>query len=106
MAAFLYGILFGILILPCNAASIAVLLALSATAGGFWEGMGSFLAFGVGITLPLLVLGGISQARSRQIMQYIQSHERPVQVVDRPDHACSISLVSWIILPAGMVRGV
>jgi cytochrome c-type biogenesis protein len=81
MAAFLYGILFGILILPCNAASIAVLLALSATAGGFWEGMGSFLAFGVGITLPLLVLGGISQARSRQIMQYIQSHERPVQVV-------------------------
>ncbi len=61
-AAFFLGLTFGIIILPCNAAAVVVLLALAATATGLFEGLGAFLSFGLGITLPLLVLAGLSQA--------------------------------------------
>ena len=60
-AAFFLGMTFGIIILPCNAAAVIVLLALAASAAGFFEGLGAFLFFGLGITLPLLLLAALSQ---------------------------------------------
>ena len=39
-----------------------VLIALASTASGLFEGLGAFLSFGLGITLPLLILAGLSQA--------------------------------------------
>ncbi len=80
-AAFLFGMTFGIIILPCNAASIAVLLALAATASGFFEGIGSFLCFGTGIILPLVIIAGISQARNRQVIGFLHSNRRAIRVV-------------------------
>ncbi len=80
-AAFLLGITFGIIILPCNAASIAVLLALAASASGFFEGLGSFLCFGTGITLPLITLAGLSQVRSRQAIDFLRSNHRAIRVI-------------------------
>jgi cytochrome c-type biogenesis protein len=78
-AAFLYGLSFGIVILPCNAAAITVMLALAATTSGLVEGLGAFLCFGLGITLPLLVLAIISRAQSRRILQFIHNHQRPIR---------------------------
>jgi cytochrome c-type biogenesis protein len=80
-AAFLFGTTFGIIILPCNAASIAVLLALAATASGFFEGLGSFLCFGIGITLPLIIIAGISQVRNRRVMDFLHSNRRAIRVI-------------------------
>jgi len=79
-AAFLLGMTLGIIILPCNAASIAVLLALAASASGFSDGLGSFLCFGLGMTLPLLVLAGLSQTANRQVMEYLSRNRRIIRV--------------------------
>jgi cytochrome c-type biogenesis protein len=72
--AFLLGLLFGVIILPCNAAVIMVLLALATTASGAVESMGVFLAFGVGMIFPLLLIAGISRFRSRQLMEFLSRH--------------------------------
>ncbi|MEI7856848.1 MAG: cytochrome c biogenesis protein CcdA [Methanomicrobiales archaeon] len=78
-AAFLLGLLFGVIILPCNAAVILVLLALATTASGAAESMGVFLAFGIGMTLPLLLIAGISRFRSRQVMAFLSRHRLMVR---------------------------
>ena len=80
-AAFLLGITFGIIILPCNAASIAVLLALAASASGFFEGLGSFLGFGIGITLPLIIIAGLSQVRNRRAIDFLRSNHRAIRLI-------------------------
>jgi len=72
--AFLLGLLFGVIILPCNAAVIMFLLALAITTSGAVEAMGLFLAFGAGMTLPLLLIAAISRFRSRQVMDFLSRH--------------------------------
>jgi cytochrome c biogenesis protein CcdA len=78
-AAFFLGLTFGIIILPCNAAAVVVLLALAATATGLFEGLGAFLLFGLGITLPLLVLAGLSQVASRPVLGFLTRHQRAIR---------------------------
>ena len=79
LAAVLLGMSFGIIILPCNAASISVLLALAATASGFFEGLGVFLCFGAGMVLPLLIIAGISQAGQRRVLLFLIRHRRLIR---------------------------
>ena len=79
-AAFFLGMTFGIVILPCNAAAVVVLLALAATATSLFEGLGAFLSFGLGITLPLLILAGLSHGASRQVMRYLARHRRAIRL--------------------------
>jgi cytochrome c biogenesis protein CcdA len=80
-AAFFLGLTFGIIILPCNAAAVIVLLALAATATGLFEGLGAFLLFGLGITLPLLVLAGLSQVASRPVLGFLTRHQRGIRLI-------------------------
>jgi cytochrome c-type biogenesis protein len=80
-AAFFLGLTFGIIILPCNAAAIIVLLALAATATGLFEGLGAFLLFGLGITLPRIVLAGLSQVASRQVIAFLTRHQRVIRLM-------------------------
>lgn len=79
-AAFFLGMTFGIVILPCNAAAVVVLLALAATATGLFEGLGAFLSFGLGITLPLLILAALTHTTSRQVMGYLTRHRRAIRL--------------------------
>jgi cytochrome c-type biogenesis protein len=81
LGAVFLGLAFGIIILPCNAAVVAVLIALASTASGLFEGLGAFLSFGLGIILPLLILAGLSQAMSRQVTGYLTRHQRGVRLV-------------------------
>jgi cytochrome c-type biogenesis protein len=78
-AALLLGLLFGLIILPCNAAVILVLIALATTATGAVESLGIFLAFGAGMILPLILISGISRLRSRQVMAILTTHRLLVQ---------------------------
>jgi cytochrome c-type biogenesis protein len=73
-AALLLGLFFGLIILPCNAAVIMVLITLATTSSGAMESVGIFLAFGAGMTFPLLVIAGISRFRSRQVMAFLSGH--------------------------------
>jgi cytochrome c-type biogenesis protein len=79
-AAFLYGALFGIIILPCNAAALVLLFALAATAGGFSDGLGSFLLYGAGVIAPLLILSFLSQARSHAFLDILSRHQRAIRI--------------------------
>ena len=81
VAAFFLGLMFGIIILPCNAAAVVVLIALASTASGLGEGLGAFLSFGLGIILPLLILAGLSQAMSRQVTGYLTRYQRGVRLI-------------------------
>ena len=78
-AAFQYGALFGIIILPCNAAAILVLLALAASATGFFTGTAAFFLYGLGVIFPLLVIACLSQARSSAFIRFVVRHETIIQ---------------------------
>ncbi len=78
--AFLYGALFGLIILPCNAASLVVLLALAATATGFLAGLGAFLLYGAGLVLPLLALALLSGDRSSAFLTLVTVHQTGIRV--------------------------
>jgi cytochrome c-type biogenesis protein len=80
-AAFLLGLVFGVIILPCNAAAIAVLLALASTASGFTEGLGSFLCFGFGMTFPLIIIANISEVWKRQFNAFLHSNQKRIRQV-------------------------
>ncbi|HOT03513.1 MAG TPA: cytochrome c biogenesis protein CcdA [Methanolinea sp.] len=79
--AFLLGLFFGIVILPCNAAAVVALLAIGTTATGFLANLGSFFAFGIGMSLPLLALAALSLTRSREILAWFSRNRRAVHVV-------------------------
>lgn len=79
-AAFILGVTFGIIILPCNAAAVFVFIALASTASGLFEGLEAFLLFGLGITLPLLIIAGLTRSASRQLMGYLTRHHRGIQI--------------------------
>jgi cytochrome c-type biogenesis protein len=78
-SAFLLGLVFGLIILPCNAAVILFLLTLATSVSTGVEAMSLFLAFGIGMILPLILLAGISRTRSRQVMGFLARHRLGVQ---------------------------
>lgn len=79
--AFLLGLFFGVIILPCNAVAVVALLAIGTTTSGFLTNLGSFLSFGIGMSLPLLVFAGLSETRSREILAWLSRHRRVVNLV-------------------------
>ncbi|HUU74813.1 MAG TPA: cytochrome c biogenesis protein CcdA [Methanoregulaceae archaeon] len=81
LAAFLFGFFFGIIILPCNAASIVLLLALSTTAAGYVANLLNFLFFGIGMALPLLLLCAISIPHSTRLVNILTAHKRTIHLL-------------------------
>lgn len=79
--AFLLGLFFGIIILPCNAVAVVALIAIGTTTTGLFANLGSFLSFGIGMSLPLLVFAGISEARNREILAWLSRHRRIINIV-------------------------
>lgn len=94
-AALLLGLFFGIIILPCNAAVIMVLITLATTATGAMESLGIFLAFGAGMILPLIVIAGISRLRSRQVMSFLTGHRL---LVRRTAGLIMLTIAMWYLL--------
>jgi cytochrome c-type biogenesis protein len=76
-----FGRLFGILILPCNAAPVAILLALSTSALGFLSSLTSFILFGAGMAVPLIALSALSTLRGNQASAYLVKHRRTVNLL-------------------------
>ena len=74
--AFLYGLFFGAIILPCNPGFIAAFFTRALLFESPLSSIISFLAFGVGIALPLLVLSVLSLGASRQIISKFILYKR------------------------------
>jgi cytochrome c-type biogenesis protein len=79
-AAFVLGLFMGIIILPCNAAIIFVLLTLAASAGSLTEAVALFFAFGTGMVLPLLIIAAIPLSGARLIQGFLVRYRRGVQL--------------------------
>jgi cytochrome c-type biogenesis protein len=79
--AFLYGLLYGPIALPCSGPLVVGVFAFSLTAGEAFSRLLTFLWFGVGFGLPLLALSFLSGAAQRSITRMFARHARVVNLV-------------------------
>jgi cytochrome c-type biogenesis protein len=72
--AFVYGLLYGPIALPCSGPLVVGIFAYSLTAGEFFSKLAVFLWFGLGFGLPLLLLSFLSGAAQRWITRQMARH--------------------------------
>ena len=78
--AFVYGLLYGPIALPCSGPLVVGIFAFSLTAGEVLDKLGVFFWFGLGFGLPLLVLSLLSGTLQRQIPRLFAVHARKVNL--------------------------
>ena len=81
VGAFLYGLLFAPIAVPCSGPFLVGIFAFSLTIGDALGRLAFFVSFGIGFGLPLFVLGSLGQVRGAQLARAISRHERLLQVV-------------------------
>ena len=79
--AFVYGLVYGPIALPCSGPLVVGIFALSLTAGEALSKLGVFLWFGLGFGLPLLALSFLSGAAQRWITRQFALHSRLINVI-------------------------
>jgi cytochrome c-type biogenesis protein len=79
--AFMYGLLYGPIALPCSGPLVISIFAISLQSAAFIERLATFLWFGLGFGLPLLVLSFLSTALQRPITIFFARHARWVNLV-------------------------
>ena len=79
--AFIYGLLYGPIALPCSGPLVVGIFAYSLTAGEVIDKMSVFLWFGLGFGLPLLVLSFFSGANQRWITRLFARYSRLINMV-------------------------
>lgn len=78
--AFVYGLLYGPIALPCSGPLVVSIFAISLTAAEALERLSVFLWFGLGFGLPLLILSFLSGALQRSITRWFARHARLVNI--------------------------
>lgn len=81
VGAFLYGLLFAPIAIPCSGPFIVGIFAFSLTIVDAVGRLLFFAVFGIGFGLPLFLLGMIGQVRGAQLARAIVRYERPLQLV-------------------------
>jgi cytochrome c-type biogenesis protein len=81
MGAYIYGLAFAPIAVPCSGPFIVAIFAFSLTLADIVEQMAFFLAFGIGFGLPLFVIGLLGQVRGTQLARALTRWERPFQAV-------------------------
>jgi cytochrome c-type biogenesis protein len=79
--AFVYGLLYGPIALPCSGPLVISIFAISLQSGAFFDRLLTFLWFGIGFGLPLLVLSFLGGALQRPITRFFARHSRWVNLV-------------------------
>ena len=79
--AYVYGLLYGPIALPCSGPMVVSIFALSFTAGEALRQLWTFLWFGLGLGIPLLILSFLSAALQRQLTSFLALHSRRVNLV-------------------------
>jgi cytochrome c-type biogenesis protein len=79
--AYVYGLLYGPITLPCSGPLAVSIFALSLTVGDALGQLWVFLWFGIGFGLPLLVLSLLSGGLQRQLALLISRHSRLVNTL-------------------------
>ena len=79
--AFVYGLLYGPIALPCSGPLVVSIFALSLTIGDALGKLNVFFWFGMGFGIPLLVLSFLSGAAQRWITRQFALHSRLINVL-------------------------
>ena len=79
--AFVYGLLYGPIALPCSGPLIVSIFALSLSAGEAVSRMSIFVWFGLGFGLPLLILSFLAGGLQRQITQMLARRARLINLI-------------------------
>lgn len=75
ISALLFGLMYGPIVIPCNAPLVFAVFAYSVGVGGFLSKFALFIAFGLGLGLPLLALSIISTAKGSWLIQkFVKYH--------------------------------
>jgi cytochrome c-type biogenesis protein len=78
--AYVYGVMLGPIALPCAGPFLAALLAVSVGLGDAVLRLGTFLVFGLGFGLPLVVLSLLAGARQRAVVGWVTERHRPIEI--------------------------
>jgi cytochrome c-type biogenesis protein len=81
VGAFLYGLLFAPIAVPCSGPFLVGIFAFSLTIGDALGRLAFFVSFGIGFGLPLFVLGSLGHVRGTQLARAMSRHERLLQLV-------------------------
>lgn len=78
--AFVYGLLYGPISLPCSGPLLVSIFAVSLTAEEAFSKLAIFLWFGLGFGMPLLVLSFLAGATQRWITRQFALHSRKINM--------------------------
>jgi cytochrome c-type biogenesis protein len=78
--AFVYGLLYGPIALPCSGPLVVGIFAFSFTVGEALSRLAIFFWFGIGFGLPLLALSFLSGSLQRQITRLFAIHARKMNI--------------------------
>jgi cytochrome c-type biogenesis protein len=78
--AYLYGLLYGPITLPCSGPLLVSIFAVSLTAGEALSKLWVFLWFGLGFGIPLLILSLLSGAFQRRLTTLFARHSRVINI--------------------------
>ena len=81
VSAFIYGLLYGPIALPCSGPLVVSIFALSFTAAEAFSKLNIFFWFGMGFGIPLLLLSFLSGAAQRWITRQFALRSRLINVV-------------------------
>ena len=79
--AYMYGLLYGPIALPCSGPMVVSIFALSFTATEAFSQLWTFLWFGLGLGMPLLILSLLSAAAQRQLTTFFAHYSRMVNFI-------------------------
>jgi cytochrome c-type biogenesis protein len=79
--AYVYGLLYGPIALPCSGPMVVSIFALSFTVGEAFNQLWVFLWFGLGLGVPLLALSLLSGALQRQLTAFLARNSRAVNFI-------------------------
>jgi cytochrome c-type biogenesis protein len=79
--AYVYGLLYGPIALPCSGPLLVGIFAVSLTLGEALSTLWVFVWFGLGFGVPLLVLSLLSGALQRQLASWFARHARLINVI-------------------------
>ena len=79
--AYVYGLLYGPIALPCSGPMVVSIFALSFTVSEAFSQLWAFLWFGLGLGMPLLILSFLSAALQRQLTVFFATHNRSINVI-------------------------
>jgi len=79
--AYVYGLAFGPVALPCAGPFVVALLAISIGVAETAQRLAGFVVFGVGMGLPLIALSLIGAARAQQVARWLARNHKPLMRV-------------------------